>query len=54
MKFHRSDAVLYVPDGVAPAAALARTTHLGIGAHQDDLEIMAVDGILKCYDRDDA
>lgn len=54
MKFHRPDAVLYVPDGVAEAAALARTTHLGIGAHQDDLEIMAVDGILKCYGRDDA
>jgi LmbE family N-acetylglucosaminyl deacetylase len=54
MKFHRPDAVLYVPDGLAPAAALARTTHLGIGAHQDDLEIMAVDGILRCYGRDEA
>ena len=54
MKFHRPDAVLHVPDGTAPEAALARTTHLGIGAHQDDLEIMAVDGILRCYGRDDA
>lgn len=54
MKFHRPDAVLHIPDGAAPANALARTTHLGIGAHQDDLEIMAVDGILKCYGRDNA
>lgn len=49
MKFHRDDAVLHVPDGVESSSALARTTHLGIGAHQDDLEIMAIDGILKSY-----
>ena len=54
MEFHRSDAVLHVPDGVAVSKALARTTHLGIGAHQDDLEIMAIDGILKCYAQEDA
>jgi LmbE family N-acetylglucosaminyl deacetylase len=29
-----------------------RTTHLAIGAHQDDLEIMAVDGVLKCLHSD--
>ncbi|MGD8457042.1 MAG: PIG-L family deacetylase [Anaerolineales bacterium] len=40
---------IYIPDGLPEAEALARTTHLAIGAHQDDLEIMAVDGILKCY-----
>ncbi len=34
--------------------ALSRTTHLAIGAHQDDLEIMAVEGILACYQRQDA
>jgi len=28
---------------------LSRTTHLGVGAHQDDLEIMALHGILQCY-----
>jgi LmbE family N-acetylglucosaminyl deacetylase len=54
MEFHRDDAVLHVPDGVAASKALARTTHLGIGAHQDDLEIMAIDGILKCYAQTDA
>ena len=31
----------FVPDGAPLPAALARTTHLGIGAHPDDLEIMA-------------
>ena len=30
------------------AAALKRITHLGIGAHQDDLEFMAFHGILEC------
>jgi len=54
MNFQSSQAEVYVPDGKAVEAALARTTQLGIGAHQDDLEIMAIDGILKCYDRDDA
>ena len=38
---------------MAGPAALSRTTHLGIGAHQDDLEFMAFHGILACYDRAD-
>lgn len=29
---------------------IQRTTHLGIGAHYDDLEIMASHGIIDCYD----
>ncbi|MCP4424211.1 MAG: PIG-L family deacetylase, partial [Chloroflexi bacterium] len=33
--------------------AVSRTTHLGIGAHQDDLEIMAYHGILACFDHND-
>ncbi len=44
---------LMSPVGVAAQAALRRTTHLGIGAHQDDLEFMAFHGILACYDRAD-
>ena len=44
---------LMIPDGLAAAEALRRTTHLGIGAHQDDLEFMAFHGILACYDRKD-
>ncbi len=45
---------LFVPDGTPPSEALARTTHLAIGAHQDDLEIFAYHGIEHCFDRDDA
>ena len=40
---------LYVPDGLENECALARTTHLGIGAHHDDLEFMAFHGILECF-----
>ena len=39
-----------MPDGLAESAALARITHLGIGAHQDDIEFMAFHGIIQCYD----
>lgn len=53
MKFHRPAADLFVPDGTPCPAALARTTHLGIGAHQDDLEFFAIHGILECHGRDD-
>ena len=38
-----------MPDGKSAAEALARITHLGIGAHQDDLEFMAFHGILNCF-----
>jgi LmbE family N-acetylglucosaminyl deacetylase len=38
----------YIPDDTDRAAALYRTTHLGIGAHQDDLEFMAFHGIAAC------
>jgi LmbE family N-acetylglucosaminyl deacetylase len=49
MKLTNSTAEIFVPDGKPVAQALARTTHMGIGAHQDDLEIMAFDGILRCF-----
>lgn len=48
MKFSRSDADVLVPAGGEPAAALARVTHLCVGAHQDDIEIMAQSGIDEC------
>jgi LmbE family N-acetylglucosaminyl deacetylase len=44
---------IVIPDGVTGPEAIGRTTHLGIGAHQDDLEFMAFHGILACYDRRD-
>lgn len=49
----RPSAEIHVPDGTAIDAALARTTHLAIGAHQDDVEIMAADGILQAFERPD-
>lgn len=39
----------YIPDGVSTPEAQARTSHLGIGAHSDDLEFMAYHGISACY-----
>ncbi|HEY4328796.1 MAG TPA: PIG-L family deacetylase [Phycisphaerae bacterium] len=33
--------------------AAQRITHLGIGAHQDDLEFMAFHGIQECFAQDD-
>jgi LmbE family N-acetylglucosaminyl deacetylase len=53
MRFHNPAADLFVPDGLAPDAALARTTHLCIAAHQDDIEIMAYHGIAECFGRKD-
>ncbi len=50
MIFRHPSAEIYIPDGSPVDEALRRTTHLGISAHQDDLEIMAVDGILHCYE----
>ncbi len=53
MKLHHSTAQVFVPDGQPVATALSRITHLGIGAHQDDLEFMAFHGILECFARPD-
>lgn len=53
MKLTQPGAELYVPDGASAEDALARTTHMGIGAHQDDLEIMAFHGILQCFHVED-
>ena len=53
MKFHQSTAELFVPDGLAPEKALRRTTHMAISAHQDDIEIMAVEPILSCFQQPD-
>ncbi len=40
---------VFVPDGSEVSAALARTTHLAVGAHQDDLEFMAAHGVVECF-----
>ena len=51
--FSNPSADLFIPDGTDTSRALGRTTHLGIGAHQDDLEVMALHGILACYQSDE-
>ncbi len=43
-------AEIYFPQGAGDDRLLERTTHLGIGAHQDDLEIFAIHGILAGLD----
>jgi LmbE family N-acetylglucosaminyl deacetylase len=53
LNFHNPNADLFVPDGAAAEAALARTTHLCITAHQDDIEIMAYHGIGECFGQKD-
>jgi LmbE family N-acetylglucosaminyl deacetylase len=47
---HNPTADVFIPDDVGIEKALHRTTHLGIGAHQDDLEILAFHGILECFE----
>ena len=49
MQFHLPTAQVFIPDRSPLEEALKRTTHMAIGAHQDDLEIMAIDGILACF-----
>ncbi len=53
MKFSQPTADVFIPDGTPVASALARTTHLCLAAHQDDIEIMAYHGIAACHGRAD-
>jgi len=53
MKFHLDTAEIYIPDGEPVEQALARTTHLCLAAHQDDIEIMAAQPILECFQQKD-
>jgi LmbE family N-acetylglucosaminyl deacetylase len=49
VNFSNPGADIFVPDAsVTPEDALGRVTHLCIGAHQDDIEIMAQSGISDC------
>lgn len=40
---------LFIPSCTPFTQVASQVTHVGIGAHQDDLEIMALSGILECY-----
>jgi LmbE family N-acetylglucosaminyl deacetylase len=53
MKLSHPTATVMIPDGTQADWALGRITHLAIGAHQDDCEIMAFHGVLACYHRPD-
>lgn len=53
MNFHLPTAEVYVPDDLPLEQALARTTHLCISAHQDDIEIMAAQPIIECFQQKD-
>jgi len=46
-------AQIYVADGTDADEAVARTTHLAVGAHPDDIPILASDGIVRCVGRSD-
>lgn len=53
MQLNLPSADIFIPDDKSLAEALPRITHLGIGAHQDDLEFMAFHGILECFAQTD-
>ncbi len=53
MEFNNKTTEILVPDGGNFDEALARTTHLAISAHQDDIEMMALDGVLQCFGSSD-
>lgn len=53
MKWHNPNAEIFIPDGADIESALERTTHMGIGAHQDDIEIAAYHGIAACFGKQD-
>jgi LmbE family N-acetylglucosaminyl deacetylase len=49
LSLSKPSADVFVPDGTEVGSALSRTTHLAIGAHQDDLEFMAAHGVVECF-----
>ena len=53
MKLSEPNAEIWAPDGADEGRVLARTTHMGIAAHQDDVEIMALEGILAGFGNPD-
>jgi LmbE family N-acetylglucosaminyl deacetylase len=53
MTFKKATSEVYCPGGEPAVEALSRTTHLAIAAHQDDIEIMAMAGILECFGQPD-
>lgn len=46
------EAAIWTEPSFSLKTAFENTTHLAIGAHQDDLEFMAYEGLSICYDSD--
>jgi len=53
MNLHRNTAEVFIPDNQPVEPALERTTHLCFSAHQDDIEIMAAQPIIECFQQKD-
>lgn len=53
MKLLHPQSDIFTPDGTDPDVALARTTHLCVIAHQDDIEINAYPAVAECYGHND-
>lgn len=51
MQLSRPTAEIWIPDGVREDESFRRVTHMAIAAHQDDVELIALDGILNGFDR---
>jgi LmbE family N-acetylglucosaminyl deacetylase len=49
MKLSQPRAEIWVPDGATETESWARVTHMAIAAHQDDVEVMALEGILAGF-----
>ena len=54
IKLNKPSAIVFIPDQMEETKAIERTTHMSIAAHQDDIEIMAYDGIIKCFQNPNA
>jgi len=52
MKLLKKSAEIFIPDNSDSTSALKRTTDLCIGAHHDDLEIMAYSQIANCFGKE--
>jgi LmbE family N-acetylglucosaminyl deacetylase len=54
VRLKNTGAEIFVPDDRPLPEAMSRTTHMAIAAHQDDIEILAYDGIARCFGKEDS
>ncbi|MGQ9617703.1 MAG: PIG-L deacetylase family protein [Candidatus Aminicenantia bacterium] len=53
IKLKNKGSEIFIPDALSLKEGIERTTHLGISAHADDLEILGYHGILECFGKRD-